>query len=191
MGRPYSSSHPLCGWCLTAKFAHVISKTVIVLLGVTAPALVTYQTQIDSNRWKLIAVVATALAGGSATLQSAFRWGETYKNHRLTALKLEKLLIELDYSRQDALNIIDPAHVYSEIRKIQLDTATDLVKIISEHANADVDLILGEERRLINASPSNKQSVTTLVNTERSTGDKLQSGASGLQKLGDGSEIKE
>ncbi len=125
------------------KKTNTAFRTVSALLGVLAPAIVTYQTQVQSDSWKLVAILATALAGASATLQSTFRWGEAYRNNRLTALRLEVLLLNLDFSSQDALDTADLDKAYAELKVIHKEAVTELSRILGDHVQLDVDLMMG------------------------------------------------
>jgi hypothetical protein len=125
------------------KNINTVFRTFTALLGVLAPALVTYQTQVPTDTWKLAAILTTVLVGTSATLQSTFRWGEAYRNHRLTALRLEVLLLNLDFASQDALDTTDLTKAYDDLKVIHKDAVTEMTRILGEHVHLDVDLMTG------------------------------------------------
>jgi hypothetical protein len=83
---------------------HQFFTVATILLGVSAPAFVTYTpAHIDEVVWKLAAIVITALASASATIRAVLRYGDRYANASLTSMALEDLYAELDAKRNEVM----------------------------------------------------------------------------------------
>jgi hypothetical protein len=91
---------------------HQFFTTATILLGVAAPAFVTYTPRSDDELlWKLAAIVVTALASASATIRTVLRYGDRYANASLTSMALEDLYAELDTKRNEVLLQVKPEYV--------------------------------------------------------------------------------
>ncbi len=68
-------------------------RSMLAILGVAAPALVTFQTQPVAQYWyvQLPVIAVIAIAGAAATLQNIFRWDERYRRTLLSSLSLYEL----------------------------------------------------------------------------------------------------
>src|ERR1017187_1358586 len=69
-------------------FYHQIFTVSTILLGVSAPALVTYSPSNHTEVWKFFAIIITAFATASATIRTVLRFGERYSNSELASLEL-------------------------------------------------------------------------------------------------------
>ncbi|BDC46007.1 DUF4231 domain-containing protein [Paraburkholderia terrae] len=82
---------------------HQFFTVATILLGVAAPALVTYSTNGNDQVWKLCAIVITAIASASATIRTVLRYGDRFSNSSMTALALEDLSAQLNTKREQVL----------------------------------------------------------------------------------------
>jgi len=57
------------------RWLHQSFSAALAVLAVAAPAVVTYQTQVQNTTLSIIAIVVTAIAGAGTALQATFRWG--------------------------------------------------------------------------------------------------------------------
>lgn len=70
---------------------NIALRAATAVLAVAAPALVTYQTQVNAFGWQLAAILLTSIAGGAVGLQAAFALGERYRRSAMTVLALNEL----------------------------------------------------------------------------------------------------
>ena len=83
-----------------------------ILLGVAAPAVVTYTPPVGIEfTWKIIAIVITAFATASATIRTVLRFSERYSNSALTAIALKELWAEVQATRQQVLTETKPEYL--------------------------------------------------------------------------------
>lgn len=73
---------------------HVIFNTLIIVLGVAAPALVTFQTYVADPMFQLSAIALTAIVGATATLRGFFRFSEHFILDSKASLELKQLASE-------------------------------------------------------------------------------------------------
>lgn len=83
---------------IALHFYYKMLTVTTIILGVSAPALVTYSGR-ESEGWKIFAVVITALATASATIRSVLRHSERYSNSELTSLNLSRLKSQIEYRK--------------------------------------------------------------------------------------------
>lgn len=89
---------------LRMRMKHQLFTVATILLGVAAPAFVTYTPPQGSGVevwWKLAAIVVTALASASATIRTVLRYGDRYANSSLTSMALEDIYAELHTKRNE------------------------------------------------------------------------------------------
>jgi hypothetical protein len=112
------------------------------LLGVIAPALVTFQTtQAGNPFWALAAVLVTGLVGAIATLQAAFRWSDRYCQTQLSAFTLDELrgrvreTLDLAETMDGSLDRLK--HLQTEFTKC----SSERRRILRELTEAEVNLV--------------------------------------------------
>jgi hypothetical protein len=119
---------------------HVGFATLLAVLGVAAPALVTYQTQVDNEWLKLSAILLTSLVGASAVLQATFGWNDAYRRSSLTALALDELQANAESQLTESLATTD--RLASTIRLSELRTGLHREKrrILREQIEAELSI---------------------------------------------------
>lgn len=125
---------------------HYSFRVAITVLAVTAPALVTYQMRVDSVFFQIGVIVFTAVAGGAATLQAIFAWGEQYGRTRLAALALEELESDMKMRKEDILDSEDELKVYQQLHALNEDGARRHREIIRQQIEGEVSLVRETEK---------------------------------------------
>jgi hypothetical protein len=77
-----------------------------IILGVSAPAIVTYSGNITSDVWKILAIAITAFATASATIRSVLRYSERYSNSELTSLNLYNLKAQIEARKFEIQTVV-------------------------------------------------------------------------------------
>lgn len=77
------------------------STVATIILGVSAPAIVTYSAPAEWWWWKILAIVITALGTASATIRTVLRYNERYSNSALAAIALRGVAAQLRGKRED------------------------------------------------------------------------------------------
>ena len=117
-------------------------RAILAILGVGAPALVTYQTQVEGEPLLVLLTIGlTAIAGAAANLQAIFRWGERYTRAMLTALNLEELSSNAKAAMQEILAVEDPIHQMHELRGLNEDAGKILRRTIRKDVQAEAELV--------------------------------------------------
>lgn len=124
---------------------HTWFKAITAVLGVAAPALVTYQTSVASSPYYLLTIFLVGIAGASATLQATFGWGEKYGRTRLTALALEELESDLLVAREDILDSDDNLKIYQRLRSLNEQASDKRKDIYRKQIEAEVQIVTKEE----------------------------------------------
>ena len=121
--------------------ASTVSKALIAVLGVTAPALVTYQTQQANPIVAVLAIAITGIAGSATALQAAFRWGDGFGRASLTALALRRLARTIELQKVNAMETTDDLQRYFAIRKLVEEVTAEVDRIISQQIEAEVAVV--------------------------------------------------
>ena len=117
-------------------------RAALAVLGVAAPSLVAYQTQVESRPLLVLLTIGlTALAGAAVNLQAIFSWGERYTRAMLTALNLEELSSDTKSIRQEILGVHDELYQLRELRRLNEDAAKILHSTIRENVQAEAKLV--------------------------------------------------
>ncbi len=124
---------------------HTAFRAITAILSVAAPALVTYQTTVESAPFQLAAIFLVGFAGASATLQATFGWGEKYGRTRLTALSLEELESDLQMAREDILDSEDKLKIYQKLRSLNEQASDKRKEIYRKQIEAEVQIVTKEE----------------------------------------------
>jgi hypothetical protein len=113
----------------------------LAVLGVAAPSLVTYQTQVEGEPLLVLLTIGlTALAGASGTLGAIFRWGDRYTRSMLTAQALEDLGSKTRGLRQEILAVRDQPYQLSGLRALNEDAGEMLRSTINKYVQAEAEL---------------------------------------------------
>jgi hypothetical protein len=121
------------------------SRALTALFGVAAPALVTYQTQVQGTGWQLAAILLTSMAGAAATLQAIFGWGERYGRTRMAALNLREILFELETQGQRLGESSDKIESYAKLRSLGEASGSRYRKTIRDLIESEVALVSQQE----------------------------------------------
>ncbi len=107
----------------------------IVLLGVSAPALVTYLTQqpVPDPSLTLYTIIVVAVAGAFATMRSVLKWGEKYGFAMMTAMKLRELEANARLEMEEILHSSNEVMIYGKLTSLNRDIQTQWTKIIRRH----------------------------------------------------------
>ena len=99
------------------KFRHHFFTVTTILLGVAAPAFVSYTPPKDFNEvwWKLLVIAITAFATASATLRTVLRFGDRFSNSALTAIAMDELCAELCAKRFEVLHQVKEEFVQQKL----------------------------------------------------------------------------
>ena len=124
---------------------HMWFKAITAVLGVAAPALVTYQTSVELAPYYLLTIFLVGVAGASATLQATFRWGEKYGRTRLTALALEEIESDLLMAKEDILDSDDKLKIYQKLRSLNEQASNKRKDIYRKQIEAEVQIVTMEE----------------------------------------------
>lgn len=118
----------------------------LAVLGVAAPSLVTYQTQVDKPSGWLIAltILVTAIAGAASTLQAIFRWDERYRRTLLTSLALSLLESNTVFQREEIVATLNGADTDKRLRDLNRKARRDLLRIIREDVESEAKLVSQE-----------------------------------------------
>jgi hypothetical protein len=128
----------------------------LAVLGVGAPSLVTYQTQVEGEPLLVLLTIGlTALAGATANLQAIFRWGERYTRAMLTALNLEELSSNTKSVMQEITAVDDELFQLRELRRLNEDAGKILRRTIRKDVQAEAELVTQD------ASPQQPQMVAS------------------------------
>jgi hypothetical protein len=75
------------------RWSNSVFSFAAAILGVGAPALVTYfaQSPNGSSTLKVVAILSAAFAGATTVLLNTFRWGQRYGQSSLAAISLREL----------------------------------------------------------------------------------------------------
>ncbi|HYU32871.1 MAG TPA: DUF4231 domain-containing protein [Thermoanaerobaculia bacterium] len=133
---------------------HQVFTVLTILLGVSAPAAVTYSPP-DSYAfwWKLIAIGLTAFATASATLRTVLRFSERYSNSALTAIALLDLWAELHAKRQEVLVQVKEEYKSQKLFEYAAWGRKQMFAITKAFVEKDVSAIT-QERIDLNPAPS-------------------------------------
>jgi hypothetical protein len=106
-----------------ARAWDLILRSVIAILAVASPALVTYSTtQGIGPGYRLAAILLTGVAGAATTLQAIFALGSSYARSVTTALSLRQLIRDLRRDADTAFRQEDKVEAIGKIRSA-LDAA--------------------------------------------------------------------
>ena len=132
---------------------HQAFTVLTILLGVAAPAIVTYSPPPDIEvRWKLFAICATAFAGASATLRTVLRFGERYSNSALTAITLRELAARLEAQARKVALEVKPEYLEQQLLEYAAWGREQMFVVVRGYVEKDVAAV-SKERIEISAAP--------------------------------------
>jgi membrane protein YdbS with pleckstrin-like domain len=112
------------------------------LLGVVAPALVTFQTTRAGNSyWALAAVLVTGLVGAIATLQAAFRWNERYCQSQISAFALDELRGHVRETLDLAETMDGPIDCMTRLQNELTTASSERRRILRQLMEQEVNLV--------------------------------------------------
>ena len=123
------------------RLYHTSFGATLAVLGVAAPALVTYQTQHQSATFQLIAIFLTGVVGAAGALQATFRWGDRFRRTSLTALALEELESNTQLARNDIFDTDDAIKIYQKAYELNVSSQKELQRIVRQHIEGEVALV--------------------------------------------------
>ena len=136
---------------------HHVFGTVIAVLSVATPALVTYQTQVAEPLFQFAAILLTAIAGAGTTLQATFRWGQRFRQTRLAALELDELesntRLERDYIELEE----NPLERYHLARQLNESCHKGLLRAMRKQIETEVATVTLERESHRAAGPNDKR----------------------------------
>jgi|HubBroStandDraft_4_1064222.scaffolds.fasta_scaffold146335_2 hypothetical protein len=125
------------------KRLHKRTRYIITFLAILAPAAVTAETIIPNIEfgWKLAVIFIAALAGGAATLQQVFNYGESYGRNEMTSLSLRELhddsQLKMEYLKQST----DIFEQYRITSALLVDLSKRYLDITRTHIENEVKAI--------------------------------------------------
>ncbi|MDT8324440.1 MAG: hypothetical protein RRA94_10030 [Bacteroidota bacterium] len=107
----------------------------IVLLGVAAPAVVTYLTQQPTQDPSLTlkTIVIVGVAGAFATLRGVLKWGEKYGFAVMTAMKLRELEANARLEMEEILHTSNDVMIYGKLSNLNREIQEKWTEIIRRH----------------------------------------------------------
>jgi hypothetical protein len=131
---------------------HQVFTVSTILLGVSAPAVVTYSTGDLSQLWKIFAIILTAIATASATIRSVLRYSQRYSNAELTSLSLFHLQRQVQSKMYDVLNTVLEKFRDQKLYEIAAWADEQMFTITKSYVDKEVSAISQEQIKLT-ASP--------------------------------------
>ena len=120
-----------------------------ILLGVTAPALVTFSATNPRTEWQILAVIITAFASAFATIKSVLRFSERYSNSALTSLALSRLAKKILFKRAEAAFEIDNYEkLQMRFYKIAVEGDDEFYEINKNYVEQEVSTVIQETQKL-------------------------------------------
>lgn len=119
------------------QWIHNVFSAMVAVLGVAAPALVTYQTQVDDPLFKLLAIILSAIVGASTALQATFRWGDQYRQTRRTAFDLDALKAKAEFQKQEIMETTDFVVAYRKMNELLGFCQRELIRIKQNHIESE------------------------------------------------------
>jgi hypothetical protein len=133
---------------------HQFYTVITILLGVAAPAIVTYTPPVDFEfEWKIFAIIITAFATASATIRTVLRYSERYNNSALTAIALEDLWAELNAKRQEVLVQVKEEYRNQKLYEYSAWARKEMYSIKKTYVEKEVSAITKERVELTPPPP--------------------------------------
>jgi hypothetical protein len=135
------------------RWKHRFFTVMTVLLGVAAPAVVTYTPgpALDLY-WKPIAIAITAFATASATIRTVLRYGDRYANSALTAIAFDDLCAQLFAKREEVLSQVKEEYVEMKLLECCVWAQNEMFRLKKAYVEKEVTAIT-KERRVFEQPP--------------------------------------
>ncbi len=136
------------------RFSYQLFTVLTILLGVSAPAFVTYSppATIDLVWWKIIVIAVTAFATAAATIRTVLRFSERYSNSALTSIALLDLEAKVHAKRQEVIKTVKTEFAEQKLYEVSAWARASMYEIIKKYVEKEVSA-LTQERITLEASP--------------------------------------
>jgi len=119
-----------------------IAKFFAVVLGVSTPTFVAFQTQHSGDSYKLLfsilAICLTAGTGIVTGLQAAFKWGEGFGRSMIAALQLDELVGSIKLESLLYRTTTDYGIKYDKMKELYDKTWQQMRKVIQTHSQSEI-----------------------------------------------------
>ncbi len=139
------------------NFYHQIFTVSTILLGVSAPAMVTYSPTSYAEVWKLVAIVITAFATASATMRTVLRFGERYSNSELASLELFNLKNKVQGKMKDILVTVKDEFIPLKISEISIWAGDQMFNIVKSYSEREVAALTKDKIELTEPPKINQE----------------------------------
>lgn len=141
-----------------------IAKALGVVLGVSTPTFVAFQTQHSSAQYALlfsiIAICLTTGAGIVTGLQAAFKWGEGFGRSTTAALQLDELVGSIRLESLLYRKTPDYGIKYTEMKRLYEKAWQQMRRTIQTESQSEITDLTQPTQRL-ETSPTTNLSATT------------------------------
>jgi hypothetical protein len=129
---------------------HQVFTVTTILLGVSAPALVTAD---KGGWWQLAAIVVTAFASASATIRTVLRFSERYSNSALTSLALLDVEAQVRAKKEEVMLTVKPEYLEQKLFEVAAWARKQTFEVTKGYVEKDVSALTVERTELA-AAPS-------------------------------------
>lgn len=128
------------------RFNHQLFTILTILLGISAPALVTYSPPptVDVVWWKIIVILVTAFATAAATIRTVLRFSERYSNSALTSINLLDLEAKVHAKRQEVLTTVKDEFIEQKLYEISAWARAQMFEITKAYVEKEVSALTQE-----------------------------------------------
>ncbi len=135
------------------RFYHQVFTILTILLGVSAPALVTVTANPSANAqsaiaWKVVAIVVTAFAAASATIRTVLRFSERYSNSALTSIALLDIEAQVQAKKEEVLMTVKDQFKEQKLFEVSGWARKQMFETIKGYVEKDVSALTTERIEL-------------------------------------------
>jgi hypothetical protein len=123
------------------RISHQTFTVLTILLGVSAPALVTITTSEKGIWWTVVAIVATALASAAATIRTVLRFSERYANSALTSIALLDAEAQVLAKKEDVLMTVRPEFKEQKLFEVSAWARKQMFEVMKSYVEKDVSAL--------------------------------------------------
>jgi hypothetical protein len=129
---------------------HQLFTILTILLGIGAPALVTYTppATVDTVVWKLIVIFTTAFATGIATVRTILRFDERYSNSALTSISLLELDAKIHAMWQEVLVTVKEQYLEQKLYEIASWARSQMLEFTRKYVEKEISTLTQERSTL-------------------------------------------
>ena len=124
--------------CASLQQKHSVFTFATIVGGVMAPALVAYT---PNGYWKLAAVIVTAIVAASASLRTAFKWGDRYGTTALASIALEELASSTRLQIAKIANTVKQEFIYQELLTLNTNALQQMYNTVREHLGKEMAVV--------------------------------------------------